>query len=121
MIRHVEVVDKRIVIRTNEGQYQKEFDCKIKNIVEVENKILVLIESYQNPYKNRNVFCLDLRAKVMWQIQDPDSLSKDPKPSSAAFTDLKKVDEKIFAWTWDGYRFCIDIQNGYLLDANFTK
>lgn len=121
MIKNLEVVDKRIIIRTDEGQYQKEFDYKIKKTIEVENKIFVLIESYKNPYKNRNVFCLNAKAEVMWQIQDPDNLSTNQKSSSAAFTDLKKVDEKVIAWTWDGYRFDIDMQNGQLLNASFTK
>ncbi len=116
---------KKIVISNEKGEsHSHVFAEDIFKYLNFDNKVIVALNymDHSKTLGNRNVFCLNDKAQVLWQIQDPDERAGDGKQSRAPFSGIL-VTEKggLRATNWDSNYYEVDIETGKLLDSHWTK
>lgn len=65
-----------IQIIDESGTSERVFDHDILEIRIIDNKVIVRIDALDKPKaekENRNIFCLDEKAQILWQIQEHES------------------------------------------------
>jgi hypothetical protein len=97
------------------GSLEVSFAANIKNVIEAEGVLLVEIE-YLRDLKNRNnIYGVNNRGEIVWQIQDA-------FPSEHHWlSKLMQEPDGIWCASTHGHRLKIDPQTGRILDDIFTK
>jgi outer membrane protein assembly factor BamB len=62
-----------------------------------------------------NLICVDCEGHVVWRAQLPSASSTE------AYVSFEVRDDKLLAHTWSGHRVTLDLANGAVRDAKFTK
>lgn len=121
MINKVDIKTKELSINSTEGSFNVLFKKEVKSVEILDNKILVLL--YSSPtYGNRNVFCLNERGDILWQVQDPDELlRKDVSTNDSAFMKLSVDYNDIKVFSWNSYVYDVDLNTGSLSNPEFVK
>ncbi|MBI3313950.1 MAG: hypothetical protein HYZ83_06920 [Candidatus Omnitrophica bacterium] len=126
MIMSLTKEKNKVIINSSEGVFERFFDQPIYELILFQNRALVLIDTLgkknATTEKNRNVFCLNEKAELLWQIQDPDTfrpgLSKSESPFTGIYIDKEG---RLRARNWDSHGYAIDVNTGELLEAHWTK
>ena len=124
MIQTVKKDDKTVTIETTEGIFKRTFLDDIQEVLVHSDRVLVRL-NYMDKSKtlgNRNIFCLNERGDVLWQIQDPDTYPPGFPKSDSPFVGVRITkDNKLRATSWDSHGYEVDINTGMLSNAEFTK
>jgi len=81
-----------------------------------------VLVKFSTIYGNRNIFCLNERGDVLWQIQDSDTYRAGLPKSDSPFTGIRITDDgKIRVSNWDSHGYEVNIETGRLSDARWTK
>jgi hypothetical protein len=98
----------------------RSFSYTIKKIIEIEEYIVVLLKIPPNAMSNRNVFCLDLKNSIIWQIDEPVyAIGKD-----SPFTDIwmDENTKEIYCYNWYGVsHLVVNMNNGMIDSGVLTK
>lgn len=116
----VTVIGKALYAESLEGNFCKEFDGEIAEYYIVDNRILVRLK-FSPKSGNQNIFCLNARADLLWQIQDPDSLRQLQTKTEAPFTKILISPQKIEAINWNSNSYELDIGTGKISNPRWTK
>jgi len=91
MIQTVKKDDKTVTIETTEGIFKRTFLDDIQEVLVHSDRVLVRL-NYMDKSKtlgNRNIFCLNERGDVLWQIQDPDTYPPGFPKSDSPFVGMR--------------------------------
>jgi len=119
--------DKKLIIHSREGQFEKDFKFPIREVLEIQGRLIVRLDTLgrkdiNTEEKNRNIFCLNERGDILWQIQDPDTYPPGFPKSDSPFVGMRLTkDGKLRATSWDSHAYDVDIETGTLSNAEFTK
>ena len=80
-------------------------------------RVILLNWSVKGIDTSRNVFLLDNKSKVIWQIRS----DSDSEKTSGPFTKLCITDGRLRAYRWDGGMYDIDGETGFATPAEFLK
>jgi len=125
MIRNVSVAQKKISLNTDQGSFSRQFRDPILKYLIYGNRILVVLNymDYSKTLENQNVYCLDERADIVWQIQDPFVKSNaNKKKHRDGYVDVYiKEGNKLGATTFGGYAYTLNADTGQVSQAKFVK
>lgn len=125
MIDDIKTQEKKVIINSTEGVFEKEFKEKIQKHLIFSGRALILLNymDYSKTYGNRNIFCLNERGDVLWQIKDPNLYRvAGSKETDAAFVGMRITkDNKLRATSWNSFTYDVDIETGALSNGEFTK
>ena len=94
------------------------FDWPIEEVVGVKNLIIVLLSSDCYKKDNENVFCLDFKGNLLWQIPKMKDTTEERNP----YVGLIKEDERsIWATNWSGNAYLLDLESGKVLKSKWEK
>lgn len=88
-----------------------EFKYRINEILEVDEMLIVLLESPLS--YTRNVYGVNSSREISWQI--------DNFISDVGFTHIYILDGKLWAGNWSGMHYCLDPKSGEIIDRIFLK
>ena len=86
-------------IEINNNSYSFEFD--IRAVIEYKENYIVLLAIPFNKTEINNIYCLDAKARLIWQVED----------LSVRYPELKK-DDIIFASDFYGRNYQIKVNSG---------
>lgn len=121
MIKKIESAGTKIMIEATEGIFERDFKDKITEVLTVSDRILVRL-NIESGSGNRNIFCLNERGEVLWQIQDSDTYRPGLPKSEAPFTGMRVTEDgKVRVSNWDSHGYELDMETGRLSEARWTK
>ncbi len=121
MIVKIEKIDSKVMVESSEGVFEKKFDGTVAEYLIVENRVLIRL-NIESQTGNRNIFCLNERAEILWQIQDSDTYRPGLGKSEAPFTGMRITEDgKVRVSNWDSHGYDLDIETGKLSNAKWTK
>lgn len=91
----------------------KPISTNIKQIIKMDNNLLIIREDYYKFEGISNVYCLE-NADIIWYAELP-------KSNDYFSNDLRLEDNVLKASSWDGYTIEIDVGTGKILRKSFTK
>lgn len=103
--------NKRIIFK-----YGIEFlsmPSKIKKLVELENAIVVLLDS---SFGDRNIFCIDFSKQLKWQIPKPIEIHAEN-----FFTGIYLREGGLFAYNVNGVEYYLEKETGQFLKWDLIK
>ncbi len=114
MKRKIEIDNNKIFLDDN---LLLSFDYAIKEFIDFENVIVVCLNYYDVPF-NENIFAINYKGKVLWQITKYTSV-EDRKSS---FVGLNRENENsCWAVNWDGTSLLLDIATGKILKDKWVR
>lgn len=122
-----EIQENKIRICSIEGTFEREFQFKIHEALEIKDRMLVLLSTpgrkdISKETKNRNIFCLNERGDILWQIQDQVETFSVKIPDDNPFVGIDVFEGKrLVATTWKGYYYDVDLETGKLSNCGYTK
>jgi len=120
MAEKIVFLGNKLMISGQDGMIEREFQRDIKEEVECQDKIFIRIK-YVKGDRNNNILCLNEKGEILWQIQDPDELSKSGKKTDSPFVGLYIRNGVIRAANWNSFDYDINLENGKLSNPEFTK
>ncbi|MFT5823743.1 MAG: hypothetical protein ACI8ZM_005005 [Crocinitomix sp.] len=93
----------------------KKFPYKIIYHDVFKNKILILLDYKES--ENNNLFCLDFKGKLKWQV----SSNSDYENEECPITSIEIRGNELIIFRWCCYTEKINFDNGELLESIFTK
>lgn len=121
MIKSVDKLDSKILIESSEGTFQRDFEEKIIDFHVFDETRVVIVLNAKSRYSNRNVFCVNERADILWQVEEPTSFMAD-KNIASSFTGIYITEnEAVQLVNWNSHVFSLDIETGKLSKPTFTK
>lgn len=110
----------KIIIKSPTGEHKREFRFKVREMLTHDQKIYVLLDTSGQDTdfitKNRNLFCLDVRGRTLWQIEN--KIDNEPDPYVGVY--LKDGDE-LGVTSWAGYAYNLNANTGEVSNAKFVK
>ncbi len=121
MIKNFQIHDNKIVIYSNNQEYQKVFDRKIDRVIQHNDKLIVLLLLTGAP--NQNILCLNEKAQVLWIVQDPDDYENGGKyKTRSPFGGTWITDDNLLGGqNVCGSDYYINIDTGKIVGHEFTK
>ena len=123
----IEKKDQKITIKNGTLLVEKEFPFDVWETLQVGKKLLVLLDTLgrrdiPKETKNRNIFCLNERGDILWQIQDPVETFSIKKPDDNPFVGINVFEgRRLVATTWKGFYYDVDLETGKLSNCGYTK
>ena len=103
------------------------FDEKISQVLELEDKILILLNKYGHPENDpdygRNVVAFDARGEELWRIEDSGVKvrGRTMEKVSQGYTGLRETrDGTIHAWAMD-WRHDLDPKTGKISNPKYVR
>jgi len=93
------------------------FDYNIKEFVEHQGKIVVLLEVPSDEVDNRNVVCLNQEGEVLWRIQESPHGTQTDKP----YVDLRVENGILVADNWTGVQYKVDVRTSEIQEYGFDR
>ena len=116
MIKDVKFRNNTLYVGVNEYSYK----YSIRNVIVIDNTIVVLLEIPNNENVINNVFAVSSNGKLKWFIQPVTERfpeMKQPLPmENIAFNG-----EHIAATDFYGFRYFVNIKDGKIIDRDFVK
>lgn len=97
-----------------EDKHTVEFEFPIKKTLEIEELLIVLIESPMGKIYNDNVFCVNSQGKIIWQVPRISSYPGNTKDCSFVGMTLNEKRELVL-FNWCDLAVVIDFRTGSIL------
>jgi hypothetical protein len=92
------------------------FNYPIKEIVETEDAIVVRLDVPINRQLNENVYAIDHKGRLLWQIAPFERLLKN-----SAYVGISRVDNLVRAFNFDGLVYDLEPKTGEVVGKYFGK
>lgn len=114
--------ENRLFVEANGGLFFKSFKVPISELLCLEERIIIRLKNLgEGGNSNRNVYCLNKKAEIVWQIQDPDDFLDDGEKTGCPFTGIKYVNGKLRAFNWCDCVYNVDIETGKISDPDYVR
>ena len=64
---------------------------------------------------NENIYCVDFSGHIVWQIAPSNHVDQE-----SPYTDIKIIDNDIYAYNWDGNIYLVNKSNGSIQKKQFV-
>jgi outer membrane protein assembly factor BamB len=85
--------------------------------VEVDETIVLLIDTLAKSNLTRNVWGLSPDGTVRWKVEE----GGPPDGKSHPYTGLTMKDGDVWVYNWDGHIYRIDLEDGQTLEKKYVK
>jgi outer membrane protein assembly factor BamB len=93
------------------------FEHKIRDAIAFNEIVVVRLEIPTNAVQNRNVVGVDETGTRRWTIPEAPNGSTEDNP----YMDIYASNGELWAGTWHGMAYRVDVDTGELLDKEFRK
>lgn len=110
----------RILASGNElriGQRNVELPDTVQRVVEVEDKIIVLMNTVGRSDYARNVWAFDTDGNRRWKIETADEVRDEHHP----YTGISVEEGNLRAYNWAGIDYVVDLESGELERGRLSK
>ncbi|GEM_PF-3829417 len=126
MIEKIDVEGRKLIMVSSNGTFIKDFNQEIAETIIHIDKIFIKLKLVQGDKENRNIFCLNEKMEILWQVQDPDDywshIAKHAIKTHARFTGIRITPEgKLIANNVDSHIYALDLETGEILSAEYTR
>ena len=91
----------------------------VHKVIEISNSIAVLLEIPMKKLLNRNVYLFSSEGEQIWQIEEPIVLDKE---YSSPYTNIWLSEQgDLLAYSWSGFEYIVDLENGSAKKSTFKK
>ena len=120
----VKVFFAREILNISQGDQSKKLNLKheIGDVLCRGERIFVRFKAVGYKTPERNIICLGVDGKMLWQVQDPDQWRTGQKYSNADIYVGMGFDDSGSLWVAGGQsRYRIDMVTGKILEEVYTK
>ena len=112
-----EIKENKLTINGNQSI---KFKYNVKNVVEVNNTIIVLLDIPPKESMSENIFAISDEGQILWQIEPrKDSTKNDPDD---VYVGLHYINQdEIKAFHWQGLAVVVDTFTGKIKSVLVTK
>lgn len=122
MIKGIRItLSNQVGIISDEGTFCAEFPFDVHEVFLWHNKLLVRTQVPKGEKFNRNIFCLNEKGEILWQIQDPDERNSVVKKTDSPFVGIYTKKEALRVANWNSYDYDVDLNTGNISNAEFSK
>lgn len=94
-----------------------EFEYEIGETVVLDDVVVVRLDVPPDEVRNRNVVAVDETGTERWTIREPSQGSSGDNP----YMNIGMEDGELWAGTWHGTAYRVDVETGDLLNCEFRK
>mgnify|MGYP003299985060 FL=1 len=105
-------------IEINNTKFKFKFD--IRDVIQYENKYIILLAIPFNQIVINNIYCLDEDAKMVWQSEDLSVLYPNMK-NILPYEQMGIKDNFIFASDFVGRNYKINVNDGKIVDFDIVR
>ena len=110
------IKDKKLLLNYECQKKEINFLFPIRQVLELENMLIVRLEPDIGKIFNENVFCYDKEGKLIWQIEPIHYFIPD-----SPYTSIHMEGDRLFLYNWSGIEVEVCPKNGSILYKKFIK
>lgn len=99
------------------GQNDIDLPDPVQRIVQVDDEIIVLMNTVGRSNYARNVWAFDTDGNRLWKIEKAEEVRDEPPP----YTGVSVEDGELRAFTWAGTDYVVDLESGALERGRLSK